>query len=338
MADPFTLSQTQINALGVGWTDSNGGNGFLVRDLNGNGKIDNDSEMFGGPSSSGFAQLALLDGNHDGKVDAGDNGLVDFNGDGVIDSNDTLDSLKVWVDANDNGQVDPGELHALSDYNIVSISLDSTPSTATDGNNAITETGTFQRADGTTGTMADVQLTTDNFDTKWLGDSSVSSDAESRPDLKGFGTLTDLHVAMTLAPSLVSVVDAALPSLNTLSLADLRDAVRPILYAWESAVPVPAGTRGTEATTRDFNFVGATNQQGATVYDFLIEKQDSQGTYFAYASGQPVLDTNGNTIARPTEAQALASTPQQGSWNTLTAADLTFLERYTGSPIGLGLS
>jgi len=95
MADPFTLSQTQINALGVGWTDSNGGNGFLVRDLNGNGKIDNDSEMFGGPSSSGFAQLALLDGNHDGKVDAGDNGLVDFNGDGVIDSNDTLDSLKV---------------------------------------------------------------------------------------------------------------------------------------------------------------------------------------------------------------------------------------------------
>src|SRR5882724_5666290 len=325
-------------AAGVGWTDSSGGNGFLVRDLSGNGKIDNDSEMFGGPSSSGFSQLALLDGNHDGKVDASDNGLVDFNGDGVIDATDTFDSLKVWVDANQDGQTDPGELHSLSDFNIVSISVESTPSTATDGNNAITDTATFQRADGTTGTVGDVQLRADDFNTKWLGDSTVSAEAAQRPDLKGYGTLTDLHVAMTLDPSLISVVDAALPSLNTLSLANLRDAVRPILYVWERAVPVPAGTPGTEATTQDFKFVGTTNQQGATVYDFLIEKQDSRGTYFAYASGQPVLDANGNTIDRPTEAQVLASTPQQGSWNTLTAADLAFLERYTGSPIGLGLT
>jgi Ca2+-binding RTX toxin-like protein len=325
-------------AAGVGWTDSSGGNGFLVRDLNGNGKIDNDSEMFGGPSASGFSQLALLDGNHDGKIDASDNGLVDFNGDGKIDSSDTFDSLKIWVDANGNGVTDPGELHSLSDFNIVSISVASTPSTATDGNNNITDTGAFTRADGTTGTVADVQLTTDNFNTKWLGDSTVSADAASRPDLKGFGTLPDLHVAMTLDPSLISVVDAALPSLNTLSLSNLRDAVRPILYAWERAVPVPAGTPGTEASTQDFHFVGTTNQQGAIVNDFLIEKSDSQGTYFAYASGQPVLDASGSTIDRPTEAQALASTPQQGSWNTLSATDLAFLERYTGSKIGLGLA
>src|SRR6185295_11681068 len=57
--------------------------GFLVRDINGNGKIDDVTEMFGG-RTSGFAVLAALDGNHDGKVDANDNGLVDFNGDGVI--------------------------------------------------------------------------------------------------------------------------------------------------------------------------------------------------------------------------------------------------------------
>jgi hypothetical protein len=145
--------------------------------------------MFGGPSASGFAQLALLDGNHDGKVDATDNGLVDFNGDGVVDSRDTFDTLKVWVDANGNGVTDPGELHALSDFNIVSISVASTPSTATNGNNAITDTATFQRADGTTGTVADVQLRADDFNTKWTGDSSVSAEAAKRPDLKGYGTL-----------------------------------------------------------------------------------------------------------------------------------------------------
>jgi hypothetical protein len=45
-------------ATPTGWVDSN--DGILVRDLNGNGKIDNDSEMFGGPQTAGFAQLATL--------------------------------------------------------------------------------------------------------------------------------------------------------------------------------------------------------------------------------------------------------------------------------------
>jgi hypothetical protein len=45
-------------ATPVGWVDSN--DGILVRDLNGNGSIDDDSEMFGGPQAAGFAQLATL--------------------------------------------------------------------------------------------------------------------------------------------------------------------------------------------------------------------------------------------------------------------------------------
>src|SRR5262249_3627116 len=47
----------------TGWAGP--GDGFLVRDLNGNGNIDNSTEMFGG-ATSGFAALAQLDGNHDG--------------------------------------------------------------------------------------------------------------------------------------------------------------------------------------------------------------------------------------------------------------------------------
>jgi len=222
----FDINNNQF-ATPVGWVDSN--DGILARDLNGNGKIDDDSEMFGGPQAAGFAQLATLDGNHDGKVDASDNGLADFNGDGVVDASDTFDSLKVWVDANQDGVTDAGELHALADYNIVSIAVGSTPSTLTDSGNDIIATGTFQRADGTTGMVGEVQLDTDNNNTRWTGDSSVSADAASRPDLKGFGTLTDLHVAMTLDPGLIGVVDAASPGLNSLSLASLRAAVRPVL-------------------------------------------------------------------------------------------------------------
>ncbi|WP_139020563.1 calcium-binding protein [Bradyrhizobium sp. ORS 285] len=318
----------------VGWIG--GDDGFLVRDLNGNGVVDDVGELFGNENESGFAQLAQLDGNHDGVVSALDDGLADFNGDGVIDAADTFASIKVWVDANEDGITNAGELKSLADLNIVAIGTGSTPSTYTDGADTISATGTFTRADGSTGLAADVQLETDNYNTTWLGDSSVSEAASSRPNLKGFGTLTDLRVAMTLKPSLTNVVDTVLPSMATLSLSALREAVRPILYAWQAAVPVPTGTPGTEPTA-EFQFVGTTNEKGAVLYDFIISKSDDHGLYYAYASGQSVRDANGVVIERPTLQQVVGSTPERGSWQTLTAADIAFLERFTGEQIGLGI-
>lgn len=48
------------------------GRGFLVFDRNGNGKADNGSELFGAVSGNGFADLAKLDGDHNGWIDEGD--------------------------------------------------------------------------------------------------------------------------------------------------------------------------------------------------------------------------------------------------------------------------
>ena len=97
----------------AGWVRPD--DGILVRDLNGNGRIDNVTEMFGGMGVSGFTQLAALDGNHDGKVDGSDNGLADFNGDGTVDANDTIDALQVWRDLNEDGVTQAGELFSLAD-------------------------------------------------------------------------------------------------------------------------------------------------------------------------------------------------------------------------------
>lgn len=47
-----------------GWVYSD--DGFLARDLNGNGEIDDVSELFGNATQSGFAELATLDSNGDG--------------------------------------------------------------------------------------------------------------------------------------------------------------------------------------------------------------------------------------------------------------------------------
>lgn len=48
------------------------GSAFLVFDRNGNGKADNGSELFGVASGDGFADLAQLDGDHNGWIDEAD--------------------------------------------------------------------------------------------------------------------------------------------------------------------------------------------------------------------------------------------------------------------------
>lgn len=46
--------------------------GFLVFDRNGNGRADDGSELFGVASGNGFADLGLLDGDHNGWIDEND--------------------------------------------------------------------------------------------------------------------------------------------------------------------------------------------------------------------------------------------------------------------------
>ncbi|MEW6620494.1 MAG: hypothetical protein AB1422_14355 [bacterium] len=62
----------------TGWAGTD--DGILVRDINGNGAIDDGKELFGDQTllgdgtraSNGFQALAELDDNLDGKIDAGD--------------------------------------------------------------------------------------------------------------------------------------------------------------------------------------------------------------------------------------------------------------------------
>ena len=90
--------------------------GFLALDRNGNGRIDDGSELFGnedGQQADGFTQLALLDAN----------------GDGVIDARDpAYHRLVVWQDANSDGVSTPAELTRLADRGITAIPVVSTGS------------------------------------------------------------------------------------------------------------------------------------------------------------------------------------------------------------------
>ncbi len=93
----------------TGWIGRD--DGFLARDLNGNGQIDSGAELFGDSTRLRNGQLAK--NGFEALVD------LDSTSDGVVDANDSaFASLRVWKDANSNGLADAGELRSLADLGI----------------------------------------------------------------------------------------------------------------------------------------------------------------------------------------------------------------------------
>lgn len=122
-----------------------GGDAFLALDRNGNGAIDDGTELFGDQrgAANGYEELRALDSNGDGRINASDR---DF------------EQLRLWRD-NGNGVTEEGELVSLRDAGVSELSLAyRNVNQIAMGGNRLTQLASFARSDGTYGNAADAML------------------------------------------------------------------------------------------------------------------------------------------------------------------------------------
>ncbi|MDP3514758.1 MAG: calcium-binding protein, partial [Sulfuritalea sp.] len=180
----------------TGWVKPD--DAFLVFDRNGNGGIDDGTELFGdstdlysgGKAADGFAALAQEDSNLDGKVDS-------------LDAN--WSSLRLWRDLDQDGISQAEELFTLEETGIAALNVAKTENAVVLANgNQIADLGGFVRSDGSGGTLgaaeqlADVDLASNPFFSEFTDSIPLTEAAQTLPDMNGAGQVRDLREAASL--------------------------------------------------------------------------------------------------------------------------------------------
>lgn len=183
-----------------GWVSAD--DGLLVWDKNGNGRIDNGAELFGD-------NTALSNGS---RAEHGYAALAqhDLNQDGIIDSRDAVfKQLRVWRDLNQDGISQEGELFTLEETGIASLNLAYQNTRRDLGNgNSTAQVGSYTKADGTSGEMADLLLDADHLHSRYADSVELTAEQLQAANLQGIGRLRDLREAAALSGELAAALAA----------------------------------------------------------------------------------------------------------------------------------
>lgn len=204
-------------AIKTAWVGKD--DGLLALDINGNGTVDNITELFGNKTTNGFAILSVHD----------------LNADGVIDSQDAVFSnLKIWKDVNSDGISHSSELKSLSEMGIQSISLSFQNINQTNNGNPVTHRSSFSREDGTTGVVDDVWFVNSPIISRHLiPDGFVPSvESLSIPTLTSYGVLQDIVYRFDTNETFANLVSNVISSGESLNISEFEQAVEDMLLNW----------------------------------------------------------------------------------------------------------
>ena len=211
-------------AHATGWVKKD--DGILVLDRNGDGVINDGREVFGDSTilstgetaKHGYEALADLDSDGNGKINADDT---------------KFDELRVWRDLDSDGVSDVGELFGLHELGIGALNLDyQDVDKNLTGGNKLTQLGSYEKHDGKTGVMGDVNFNFHGVYTKHLD--GVKNTDDRLPNLQGSGRVRSLSEAMTLSSELRNIV---VNYLNAKSKDEQLSMMDGLLKAWAKTDP-----------------------------------------------------------------------------------------------------
>ncbi|MCE2746599.1 MAG: RTX toxin, partial [Burkholderiales bacterium] len=237
---------------GTGWAGRD--DGFLVRDLNGNGTIDTGRELFGVDTiksnntlaAQGFDALRDLDSNADGQITSADTAYGE---------------LKIWQDANQDGISQSTELKTLAERGITRIGLNGTSTGPQAGqtinNNQVALSTTFTQ-NGQTKTVGAIDLEANNFFTEFpteLVDETgnpvaITEQALNLPQMNGSGMVRNMQAAASLDADFAAALTAFAAGTTC---AEQRGMLDDLVTKWSETSSFAPGLLGTSGVNITFN-------------------------------------------------------------------------------------
>ena len=221
--------QFELNTSGLqvktGWVSSN--DGLLVWDRNNDGHINDASELFGNHvlmnngsiSQNGFAALSDLDTNKDNFVSSDD---------------EAFKNLRVWRDLNQDGISQENELFTLNDLDIKLLNLNySDVNTNLDNGNIISQIGAYEKNDGSSHVMGDVNFAIDITQTN-REDTNLKDLNLTDLILFGRGRVSDLQMAAKGSGELRNIIE---DYKKLTSIADREAMLDKLIIQWAKTDP-----------------------------------------------------------------------------------------------------
>ncbi len=260
------------------------GDAVLVRDVNGNGIIDDGTELFGDQTVmsngevavDGFEALTDLDSNNDGIVNADD---------------EYFSELKMWTDSNADGISQTEELHTLEELGIQEISLVNEGIGKTDNYNNVISGATYAvRGDGTIINVAELDFVKNTHNTVLRDDVEIDEDVLDMPEIYGMGEVYSLRQAMSMNDNLKELVSAFI---NTNDRVEKKNMMDDILAEWTGSAGLTLPSRGSQIDAVHLRvieqfygaeFVGANGANPNTNAASILNNLYEQLKYHMYAN------------------------------------------------------